>query len=71
MSPELNPVERLWDIVKDHSANRIWENLDCLEEAMVTVLEPFLLIPERVKQFLGNNWLTQAVSKSLNSLNTS
>jgi hypothetical protein len=70
-SPELNPVERLWDIVKDHIANRVWENLDYLEEAMVTVLEPFLLNAQRVKQFLGDNWLTQAVSNSLYSLNTS
>lgn len=70
-SPELNPVERLWDIVKDGVSNRVWESLDGLEEAMVTILEPFLLNAERVKQFLGNNWLTQAVANSLNSLNTS
>lgn len=70
-SPELNPVERLWDTIKDGVSNRVWESLDGLEEAMVTILEPFLLNPERVKQFLGNNWLTQAVSNSLNSLNTS
>lgn len=69
-SPELNPVERLWDIVKDGIANRIWETLDDLEEAMTTILEPFLLNAERVKQFLGDNWLTQAVSHSL-SLNIS
>jgi transposase len=70
-SPELNPVERLWDIVKDGIANRIWETLDDLEEAMVTILEPFLINTERMKQFLGDNWLTQAVAKSLYSLNTS
>lgn len=70
-SPELNPVERLWDIVKDGVSNRVWESLEGLEEAMVTILEPFLLNTERVKQFLGDNWLTQAVANSLHSLNTS
>jgi hypothetical protein len=70
-SPELNPVERLWDIMKDGIANRVWETLDNLEEAMVTILEPFLVHTERVKQFLGDNWLTQAVANSLDSLNTS
>ncbi len=70
-SPELNPVERLWDIVKDGVSNRVWESLDDLEEAIVTILEAFLLDAERVKQFLGNNWLTQAVANSLHSLNTS
>lgn len=70
-SPELNPVERLWDIVKDGIANRLWKTLDDLEEAMVSILEPFLVDPERMKQFLGDNWLTQAVAKSLYSLNTS
>lgn len=69
-SPELNPVERLWDIVKEGIANRVWENLDDLEEAIVIILEPFLLNAERIKQFLGDNWLTQSVSHSL-SLNIS
>jgi hypothetical protein len=44
--------------------------LDSLEEAIASILEPFLLNGERVKQFLGDNWLTQAVSHSL-SLNIS
>ena len=67
----MNPAERLWDIVKDGVSNRVWESLDDLEEAIVTILEPFLLNAERVKQFLGINWLTQAVANSLHSLNTS
>ena len=37
-SPELNPVERLWDIVKDRICNRAWSDLPTLESALNKVL---------------------------------
>ena len=37
-SPELNPVERLWDIIKDRICNRAWEDLEELMAAINEVL---------------------------------
>lgn len=40
-SPELNPVEGLWDQLKDCLCNRVFPTLDDLEEALTQALRPF------------------------------
>jgi len=40
-SPELNPVEKLWDLVKDVICNTIFASLPELEEALLGALLPF------------------------------
>jgi len=40
-SPELNPVEGLWDQVKDCLCNRVFPTLDDLEDAITIALRPF------------------------------
>jgi transposase len=37
-SLELNPLERLWDIVKDRICNRVWSDLATLKSALSKVL---------------------------------
>ena len=66
--PELNPMERLWDQVKGEVSNAIWETLDAIEEPMTEVLRPFWQSTERVRGFLGDNWLTQGVATFLDQL---
>jgi transposase len=59
-SPELNPVERLWDRVKDVICNRLFASLPDLEEALLEALRPFQE-PARVFSLIGTRWLhTQA-----------
>lgn len=38
-SPELNPIEKLWDMVKDTICNINWESLEDLEQKMTTTLK--------------------------------
>lgn len=38
-SPELNPIEKLWDIIKDKICTHHWENLVELEDAITEVLK--------------------------------
>jgi len=38
-SPELNPVEKLWDIIKDRICNVCWESLEELEKEITQVLK--------------------------------
>lgn len=60
-SPELNPIEPLWDQVKRHAANDIWETLDGIESSINEALEPFWEQVTRVWSLLGNTWLTRGV----------
>ena len=60
-SPELNPIEPLWDQVKCRVANDTWDTLDKIEEAITEVLEPFWQDVKKECSLLGNTWLTQGV----------
>jgi transposase len=57
-SPELNPVEKLGDIWKDHICNRLFTQLRVLEDEILAALQPFRTNPARVAQLIGDNWLT-------------
>ena len=59
-SPELNPVEGLWDQTQDATCNRHFASLDQLEEALTRALRPFWETPARALS-LVHHWLhTQA-----------
>jgi putative transposase len=64
-SPELNPVESLWDPVKRRIANDVWETLENIEAAISEVLEPFWRQVEQVQSLLGDSWLTRGVAPFL------
>lgn len=38
-SPELNPVEKFWDIIKDHICSVCWESLEELEKEITRILQ--------------------------------
>ena len=57
-SPELNPVEKLGSFIKDAVANQVWHTLAAIEDAIAEELRPIWKIPERVKQLIGENWLS-------------
>lgn len=60
-SPDLNPIEPLWDQVKLRIANVAWDTLDDMEVAISEVLKPFWEDVKRVWSLLGNTWLTRGV----------
>src|ERR1019366_2685975 len=55
-SPELNPMEGLWDQTQDVTCNRHFADLDQLEEALTQALRPFWETPARVLS-LVHHWL--------------
>jgi len=55
-SPELNPVEGLWDQTQDVTCNRHFADLDQLQEALTQALRPFWETPARVLS-LVHHWL--------------
>lgn len=68
--PELNPMEKLWDMVKRHVGNEVFETLEAIESEITRVLEPFWQKVERVFAFLGDNWLTRGVATFMNQRKT-
>lgn len=61
-SPELNPTEKLWDIVKDVICNRVYQTIEELEEAITECLRQFWETPARVLSLIGNGWLRSEVN---------
>jgi len=64
--PELNPMEKVWDLVKDHVGNQVFETLETIEAEITRVLEPFWQEVKRVFALLGDNWLTRGVATFMN-----
>ena len=56
-SPELNPVEKLGDLVKDAICNQLFTDLRTLETAILAELEPLRASGTRVAQLIGAGWL--------------
>jgi putative transposase len=55
-SPELNPVEGLWDQVQDVTCNRAPASLEALEETLTSALRPFWEVPDKVLSLI-HHWL--------------
>ncbi len=57
-SPELNPIERLWDVVKDVICNRLFATLSDLQQALTSVLSQYWSDARRVYDLVGTKgWL--------------
>ena len=55
-SPELNPVEGLWDQTQDVTCNQHFASLDALEETLTQALRPFWETPARALS-LVHHWI--------------
>lgn len=66
-SPELNPIEKLWDVAKDQICNRVFETLDAIEEKLTEALRPYWEQPLYARSLVGDGWLhTQANATLVN-----
>jgi len=64
-SPELNPIEQLWDQVAVVYANRVYETLDEIEEDITAALRPFWESARNVLRLLGvDNYLLCSANAS-------
>lgn len=61
-SPELNPIEKLWDVVKDGICNRVFQTLDDLEDALTVELRKYWEGAERVHSLVGSGWMLSKVN---------
>jgi len=56
-SPELNPCEQMWDIVKDHTCNQVFPNVAALRHRMRDTLQRYWEDAKSVLQLIGRDWL--------------
>lgn len=55
--PELNPTEKLWDIVKDGICNIDWPDLRALEDKITERIRPYWEDVNRVTSLIGSSYL--------------
>lgn len=64
-SPELNPVEHLWDELREkHFHNRVFDSLDAVEEHLMHSLRAFEHDTERIAGITKWPWIIDAVSNA-------
>lgn len=56
-SPELNPVEKIGDLIKDRIGNAVWNTLQEIESAIEEELRPVWQQAQRVRDLIGEGWL--------------
>jgi transposase len=69
-SPELNPVEKLWDQLKDRLCNRPFASLRALEVVMSDFLRAFWQDARRVVSLIGGGWLLTQSQRFLHQHST-
>jgi transposase len=62
-SPELNPVEQVWRALRKKLANRIFETLEELEEAVCEALKEYWEWPEVLISLTAYPWWREALQK--------
>jgi len=56
-SPELNPVEKLWDVVRDGICNQVFGTIEALQKAQTAVLEKYWGEARGVYSLIGGGWI--------------
>ena len=57
-SPELNPVEKLWDVLKDSICNKAYPELEDLQQDITQKLRDYWDNAQNVFSLIGNGYLT-------------
>lgn len=55
-SPELNPIEQLWDLIQDQIANKLFKTIKRMDEVVAQHLSAWWTNPEQVLSLVGMNW---------------
>lgn len=63
-SPELNPCEQLWDIVKDDIGNRVFQTIEELRDATLPTLKRYWDDTAAVLRLIGREWILIQVNGS-------
>ena len=57
-SPELNPVEQLWDLIRESwFSNIAHKSLDAVQDALVTGLRSLEAAPDKIRSLTHRHWI--------------
>ena len=63
-SPELNPIEKLWDVIKDDICNVCWDNMEALEAKLTSSLKAMWNKVDGFSSFFTNSYLRSELNDS-------
>jgi len=63
-SPELNPIEKLWDLIQDHTANKLWPTIERLDAVVGLHLKDWWENPLKVISLFGKGWIRASANAS-------
>lgn len=63
-SPELNPIEKLWDMIQDHTSNKLWPTIERMDQVVAEHLRPWWEVPVKVFSLFGKGWIRASVNAS-------
>lgn len=63
-TPELQPVESAWPLLKEAAHNRLWESLDALEQKLIERCNYLMDHPDVVKGRSGFSWACCALKRN-------
>ena len=66
-SPELNPIEKLWECIQDCTANKLWLSIKRLDQVVALLLKEWWENPQRIISFFGKNWHRASANDSVAS----
>ena len=65
-SPELNPVEHLWEEIREKwFPNKVFKSLDAVESVLVDALDSLEQSPEKVASITGFDWIINLIRNNL------
>lgn len=63
-SPELNPIEKLWDCVQDFTSNKLWPSIERLDQVVGEILCDYRDDPRSVISLFGKGWIRASANAS-------
>ena len=56
-SPELNPIEKPWDLIQDRTANKLWPTIERMDQVAGLHLKDWREEPLKVISLFGKGWI--------------
>ena len=65
---ERSLIEKLWDLIQDQSANKLWPTIKRLDEVVVLHLKDWWEAPQKLIRLFGNGWVRLAGKRYMKSI---
>jgi len=63
-TPELQPTERIWPLLREAVANEAWHSLDALQDVLITRWKWIFKNTKYVQRIIGFDWICSILKQS-------